>query len=107
MDVVDLPLMYGEVGKPHSGHDCFVFARNLYPQLCLWNICIGAMPVGRALVIALLCSAAHCHLFKHMHLTFHLGEDRPWSASRLLDYSSITARNLTRLFDISRRKAVL
>ncbi|MCR4288341.1 MAG: hypothetical protein NUW09_10065, partial [Deltaproteobacteria bacterium] len=28
--VKDIPLMYAELGKPHPGHDCFVFRRDAY-----------------------------------------------------------------------------
>ena len=86
-----LPLMYAQVGKPHSGYDCFVFRRDLYPRFELGNVFIGAPHVGNVLRINLLCNADHFKRFKNLHLTFHLGNDQIWRSGKYDDYAE---RNL-------------
>lgn len=81
-----LPLMYAQVGKPHSGYDCFVFRRDLYPSFELGNLFIGAPHVGSALRINLLCNAGGFKRFKNLHLTFHLGNDQVWRSDEFDDY---------------------
>lgn len=82
----DLPLMYAQAGKPHSGYDCFVFRRDLYPRFDLGDVLIGAPHVGNALRINLLCNAGAFKRFKNLHLTFHLGNDQIWRSDRYDDY---------------------
>lgn len=83
----DIPLMYAEVGKPHSGYDCFVFRRELYPQCELGALFIGAPHVGKALRINLLCNSDGFKRFKNLHLTFHLGNDKVWRSDEYDDYA--------------------
>lgn len=86
-----IPLMYAQVGKPHSGYDCFVFRRDLYPRFVLGDVFIGAPHVGKVLRINLLCNADGFKRFKNLHLTFHLGNDQIWRSDRYDDYAQ---RNL-------------
>ena len=74
----DIPRIWAEAGKRHGGHDCFVFARSLYPKFRLGKVCIGTGGVGRALIYNLLCHGTQVTLFSDKHLTFHIGEDQPW-----------------------------
>lgn len=83
-----LPLMYAQAGKPHSGYDCFVFRRDLYPRFELGNVFIGAPKVGDALRINLLCNADRFKRFKNLHLTFHLGNDQVWRSDEYDDYAA-------------------
>jgi hypothetical protein len=87
----DIPLMYAQVGKPHSGYDCFVFRRDLYPQFELGDLFIGAPHVGKTLRINLICNSDSFKRFKNLHLTFHLGNDQVWRSDKYDDYAS---RNL-------------
>ena len=87
----DIPLMYAQVGEPHSGYDCFVFRRDLYPKFELGDVFIGAPHVGKVLRINLLCNTDNFKRFKNLHLTFHLGNDQVWRSDKYDDYA---ARNL-------------
>jgi hypothetical protein len=71
-----LPKMYAEIGKGHGGHDCFVFPRSHYPEYHLWDACIGAGFIGRALLFNMICNANNFYIFRKFHLTFHLGDER-------------------------------
>lgn len=95
-----IPLMYAHVGKPHSGYDCFVFRRDLYPRFELGNVLIGAPHVGKVLKINLFCNAERYKRFKNLHLTFHLGNVQVWRSDNYDDYAS---RNLTEFQQILSR----
>jgi hypothetical protein len=74
-DVKDLPLMYSDYGMPHPGFDCFVFHREIFPQLILENICIGVPFSEVALTHNLIAFAKNLKLVDDMHLTFHIGTE--------------------------------
>lgn len=76
----EIPLMYAEVGKPHEGHDCFVFRRDVYPQYRLGLGCIGIAYADTALLWNLAARAKNFKEFKNEHLTFHVGpgNDQAW-----------------------------
>jgi hypothetical protein len=82
-----IPLMYAHAGKPHSGYDCFVFRRDLYPRFRLGDVLIGAPHVGNALRINLFCNAEGYKRYKNLHLTFHLGNDQVWRSDKYGDYA--------------------
>lgn len=69
----EVPLMYGELGAKHEGHDCFVFRRDAYPRYQLADVCIGIPYVGRALIWNLLYHAERFEELTDHHLTFHIG----------------------------------
>jgi hypothetical protein len=77
----DIPLMFGEIGERHPGFDCFVFKRSVYPDYFLASACIGAGRVGKVLLLNLIVHATKFGLFKGLHLTFHLGDERVWRSS--------------------------
>ncbi len=87
-DPADLLLMYSQVGKPHLGHDCFVFRRSAYPHYRLEQVCIGATLIGMAMLVNLICNSENFKEFRHLHLTFHLGDDTAWRSPDLDDYTS-------------------
>ena len=74
----EIPLMYAEIGEKHPGHDCFIFPKKVYPSYKLNSVCIGAALIGKALTINQICNSEKFHIFKDLHLTFHLGDDRTW-----------------------------
>lgn len=74
--VEDIPLMYSEYGKNHPGQDCFVFKRDHYPSYQLFDVCVGAGGVGKAMLYNVICNAQKFRVFRNVHLTFHLGDDR-------------------------------
>lgn len=84
--VSEISLMYGEVGKPHGGHDCFIFKRELYPNFYLANICVGIQFIGLSLVLNCLSNSSKFRIFEDLHLTFHIGEDKRWKNDIINDY---------------------
>jgi hypothetical protein len=74
--IEDIPLMYAEYGENHPGHDCFVFKRSSYQYYRLFDTCIGAVNIGRSLLFNMICNAQKFQVVRHLHLTFHLGDDR-------------------------------
>jgi hypothetical protein len=74
--VEDIPLMYSEYGENHPGSDCFVFPKSIYREYRLFDVCIGAGGVGKALLYNVVTNAKRFRMFKGQHLTFHLGDDR-------------------------------
>lgn len=83
----DIPLMYAELGQPHPGHDCFVFARTAYSRYRLGSVCIGANWVGKTLLTNLICNATRFLECADLHLTFHRGDERAWRSEDRADYS--------------------
>jgi len=84
----ELPLMYGEVGEPHKGWDCFIFKRSLYPRFRLGTACIGTDWIGRVLVTNLAVVARRFRIFTDLHLTFHIGNEKSWKSDAYSDYLS-------------------
>ena len=74
--IVDIPMMYAEYGQNHPGHDCFIFPRNIYSQYKIFDACIGVGGIGRVLLFNMICNAQKFKVFRNVHLTFHLGNDR-------------------------------
>lgn len=83
----NIETMYGLVGEKHPGRDCFVFKRKLFEQFILHHLCIGAPWIGRALLANMEYSASKFGFFKDLHLTFHIGDDRPWQQQSENEYN--------------------
>jgi len=86
-DPADIPLMYAELGEPHRGWDCFVFDRRLYPRFMLGTACIGTDWIGRMMIANLAALAKKFHVFKDLHATFHIGNEKAWSSGDVRDYA--------------------
>lgn len=71
----ELPYMYGEMGAPHPGFDCFVFKRSLLPKLVLADVCVGVPFLEVTLVHNLIAFAENLKLVDDLHLTFHIGSE--------------------------------
>lgn len=84
--VEELPLMYAEVGQKHPGHDCFVFRRDQYANYDLGDVCIGMAWVAKPLLLNMAYFAERFRIFEDCHLTFHVGDPRPWTNPDLADY---------------------
>ena len=84
--VEDIPLLWARAGDTHIGHDCFIFKRDAYSRFRLGTVGIGIRLVGRVLLWNLVAQATQFQEFKDLHLTFHLGRDKPWKDERLKDY---------------------
>jgi hypothetical protein len=88
--VAEVPLMYGEVGAKHEGHDCFVFRRDAYPSYRVADVCIGIPYVGRALIWNLFLHAERFEELTDHHYTFHIGagNERTLGEDDYQDYRS-------------------
>ena len=69
----DLEYLYGLKGKPHPGFDCFVFRRELVPQMTLGTVCVGIPFVETTLAHNLFALCGNPRLYDNEFLTFHLG----------------------------------
>lgn len=76
----ELPIMYSMIGSSHPGFDCFVFRRKAFRNFILKNAFVGLSPIGKMLLINILCQAKRFATFTDLHCTFHLGVDRPTMA---------------------------
>ncbi len=85
IEVVDLPLMYAQGGQRHYGIDTFVFPRASFPSFDLGEVVI-ALPLIEYAILANMDAASgfRAALFKHLHATFHHGDDRVWNAQDAL-----------------------
>jgi hypothetical protein len=81
-----LPMMYLDPGEPHRGWDCFIIQRTLIPRLDLRWLCLGVPFVGLGLVANLFALDPDFREYRHLQLTFHLGNDRTWNGSSQDDY---------------------
>ena len=70
--------MCRESGKPHPGHDCFIFRRDLYSKFQLDDIFIGEPGVGRVLLCNLVRYGTSVRVFTNEAMTFHLGSEGRW-----------------------------
>ena len=86
--VEEIPLMYSDLGRPHEGHDCFIFKRELHPENSYGNTCIGMPFVNRVLIFNFACHAKNFNEFKRKHLTFHIGNYTQWQSDEYLDYTA-------------------
>jgi hypothetical protein len=71
--VVQLPMMYSEIGGPHPGYDCFVFHRSLLDRFVLDGICIGVPFIEVTLLHNFIAFAKNLKHADDLHLTFHIG----------------------------------
>ncbi|MGH6882870.1 MAG: hypothetical protein ACREFM_18255 [Hypericibacter sp.] len=81
-----LPLMLADYGTSHPGFDCFVFPLRLFDSFVRSDVCVGAPEVMRALVFNLVALTESLLILRDAHLTFHLGNDKPWSVPERMDY---------------------
>lgn len=87
----NLNLLYAEVGKIHTGYDCFVLKRSLIKSFIPTNICIGIPTSGNDLFYNIFTFAEKPKLFAHKHLTFHLGMEllKNWGSAELVKHNQI------------------
>lgn len=85
-DISEIEEMYQDKGDKHSGFDCFVFKRSLYPKFILHDTIIGTNWIGAVLISNLIMSSKKFKIFRDEFLTFHIGNDRIWNSKELDDY---------------------
>lgn len=73
--IVELPLMYSDMGKSHPGFDCFVMKTELLDRFILGNICVGISFLEATLVHNIFSFAQNPLYIPDAHLTFHIGMD--------------------------------
>jgi hypothetical protein len=77
--VEQIPDMWCEIGTDHNGYDCFVFRREIYPQFIMGDCCMGIPWSETALTANMIAFSKNVNVFKHPHLTFHIGDTRTWA----------------------------
>ena len=76
--IEEISKMYSEIGTAHPGYDCFIFHKELFPNMVLNDLCIGAAGIGLGLFINLYMLSNKFEIFNKEHLTFHIGDDKNW-----------------------------
>jgi len=88
-------LAASEVGLNHVGFDCLIFRRAIYSSFVRCDVCIGAPAVARALIYNMIAHSRRMLMLKNVHLTYHLGDDRPWLQKSFADYHQFNVREVT------------
>lgn len=73
-------------GKPHPGHDCFIFPRELIERFFVGRIIVGAPWIGFILLAHIACHGGNTKVFEDLYLTRHLGDDVEWLGKEHLQY---------------------
>lgn len=76
--VEQIPDMWSEPGSDHNGYDCFVLKREKYQQYYMGDNCMGIPWSETSLAANMVAFSDNCTVFKHPHLTFHIGDSRTW-----------------------------
>ena len=76
-----------EVGWAHPGFDCFVFPTAWVEDFVANAACVGIGWVMRSLLYNLVVKARRMVILRNAHLTYHYGDDRPWNAPELDEYT--------------------
>jgi len=92
LDVDHLESVWKAPGIAHRGIDCFVFRRELVPQLDLGHVFIGAPPVGLVLMQQIQRLSRRFDWIKTGRHTFHLGSDRAWRKGSASPYAAANVR---------------
>lgn len=75
--LADLSALTSQRGRPHPGHDCFVFRRDLVASFDLGRVVVGVPWVGFTLLLNLATTSGVTVLADEFQ-TFHTGDDRAW-----------------------------
>ncbi len=76
-----------EAGSAHPGFDCFVFPAAWVQDFVSNAACVGVGWVMRSLLYNLAAKARRMVILRDAHLTYHYGDDRPWNAPELEEYT--------------------
>jgi len=87
-----------EVGKAHPGADCFIFPASWLGSLVRSDACVGAGFVMRSLIYNLVGRAEALLILEDASLTYHYGDDAPWSQGRYADYTEHNRQQAARVF---------
>ena len=86
LDVNNMKIFPQVAGRKHIGIDCFIFRRDIVPQLALGNVYIGYPPVGMVLKTQIEKNSKNFAWFKDIAVTYHLGSDTPWKNEKSFYY---------------------
>ena len=98
LDPALLPVMTASMGTRHPGFDCFVFPADWFDSFVPIQVVTGIPGVARGLLYNLLAHATKMVMLNSVHLTFHIGNDRPWNDPRLADYREFTVRETRSIY---------
>lgn len=101
-EVEDIPRMMAEArsgGEIHPGFDCFVFKREHYKHFRFGTACVGANWAGRVMVSNIMAFAHQFKVFEDLHLTFHIGDDRPWLENQYDNYNQHNENQVLMILD--------
>ena len=85
-------------GRRHPGIDCFVFRRDIVPNLELGNVFLGFPPVDQVLKTQIEKHSKNFVWIKDRVLTFHIGLDRSWKGE-----SSYRSENHSQAFGLYKK----
>lgn len=85
-------------GSMHPGLDCFIFKRNIIPQLNMGNVFVGYPPVGQVLKTQIDLYSKKTKWITEEKLTFHVGSDRYWNKEKKDPYHEENKKNSKGLF---------
>lgn len=80
-------LMALDPGDAHEGYDCFVFPRHFLKALVKGNLAIGTGGVMQGLIFNMVALSKRMLILEDVHLTWHLGDDKLWAKTDLLEYT--------------------
>jgi hypothetical protein len=78
--------LLAETGLQHIGFDCFVFRCEMYDHFAKNLACVGVSRVERGLLYNLVAHSTRMLMLKNVALTYHYGNDRPWTREDWSDY---------------------
>ena len=81
-----IPIMYSGIGKPHNGHDCFVFPRKDYKRFKIGDILTGTPWSEATIMFNMIAVCDNFAEFMNAHATFHIGDRRIWLPKSHNDY---------------------
>lgn len=96
-EIHNLGAAFSDIGIEHVGYDCFVLKKELVSKLQLGTVSIGANWIGRTMYGNMVALSTKMKVFKHEHVTFHIGEDGAWLVN---DFSEFDIHNKKELYTI-------
>ena len=88
----DLNVICSALGAKHPGHDCFIFSARVKERLALGETCVGAKHLVPPFLAQLMSFSKNFVRMDDRHLTFHIGDPRPWNEDRFSDYADFNFR---------------
>lgn len=103
----ELPEIYGEIGKPHKGIDCFVFSAEHARKYDFQQSIIGSGPVGLCFIANMITYSNNFKWIENRDLTFHIGENIAWKKPQLSDYLGFNLLELSKIVNTQIKNFIL